>query len=228
MSSVSQPPPTPAGRPLLQRGLYAITPDTRDTALLMERVRAVLAGRPACVQYRNKQASAPLRRAQAEAVLAECRAHGVAMIVNDDVELAVAIAADGVHVGSDDGDIAQIRQRLGAGQLLGVSCYADLERARAACASGADYVAFGAVQPSATKPAAVRAPLTLFAQARGLGVPLVAIGGITLDHAGALIAAGADMLAVISDVFDAPQPGQRAAAYGACFARAGAGPGGLA
>jgi thiamine-phosphate pyrophosphorylase len=201
------------------RGLYAVTPDLESTADLLSRVRAVLAARPALIQYRNKLAPAGLRRVQAEALLAECRACGIPLIVNDDVELALSIAADGVHVGHDDGDVAQVRGLIGPRMLLGVSCYADLGRARAARDAGADYVAFGAVRSSSTKPEAVRAPLELFARARALGLPLVAIGGITLDNAADVIAAGADMLAVISDVFDAVEPQRRAAAYAELFGR---------
>lgn len=199
------------------RGLYAITPDVKNTADLLQRVRAVLSARPALIQYRNKLAPPGLQRVQAEAVLAECRASGVPLIVNDDIELALAIGAEGLHVGGDDGDVAELRSRIGPRRLLGVSCYADLGRAFAARDAGADYVAFGAVRPSTTKPRAVCATLDLFAGARTLELPLVAIGGITLENAGEVIAAGADMLAVISDVFDAPDPARRAHEYQRLF-----------
>lgn len=201
------------------RGLYAITPDVQNSEALLALVWAVLAGQPALLQYRNKLASDELRRAQAAALLAECRAGGIPLIVNDDVDLAVAIGADGVHVGGDDGDVAEVRRRIGGQMLLGVSCYADFERAVAARDAGADYVAFGAVRPSGTKPQAVRAPLALFSRAGALGLPLVAIGGISLDNAAEVVEAGADMLAVISDVFDSPDPAQRAAAYQELFDR---------
>lgn len=201
------------------RGLYAITPDIQDTEALLVLVRAVLAGRPALLQYRNKLASTGLRHAQAVALLVECRARGVPLIINDDVELACEIEADGVHVGGDDGDVVQVRGRIGRRMLLGVSCYADFDRAVAACDAGADYLAFGAVRPSSTKPQAVRAPLALFPRAGALGVPLVAIGGIALDNAAEVVESGADMLAVISDVFDAPDPAQRVAAYNQLFDR---------
>ncbi len=199
------------------RGLYAITPDIEDTEALLARVRAVLTGRPALLQYRNKLASAGLRHAQASALLAECRARGVPLILNDDVELAREIKADGIHVGGDDGDVAEVRRLVGERMLLGVSCYADFDRAVAARDAGADYLAFGAVRQSSTKPQAVPAPLALFARADVLGVPLVAIGGISLDNAAEVVEAGADMLAVISDVFDAPDPARRAAAYQELF-----------
>jgi thiamine-phosphate pyrophosphorylase len=146
-----------------------------------------------------------------------CREFSVPVIVNDDVELALEVEADGVHLGRDDGDLAAARRRLGK-RLLGASCYNDLSLARAAVAAGADYVAFGSVFASTTKPAAVRAPLTLFKEASGLGVPLAAIGGITLENAAALVAAGASLLAVISDLFDAPDIRARARQYGKLFA----------
>ena len=208
----------PRGKTELRlQGLYAITPDEADTELLRRRVRAVLAARPALLQYRNKLASAGLRRLQALALLAECREWQVPLIVNDDVDLALDIGADGVHVGVDDGEVVSIRQRVGPEMLLGVSCYADLDRAIAARDAGANYLAFGAVRPSATKPKAVQAPLVLFSRARALGLPLVAIGGISLTNAAEIIEAGADMLAVISDVFDCIDPVQRAAAYRELF-----------
>jgi thiamine-phosphate pyrophosphorylase len=143
-----------------------------------------------------------------------CRAHGVPLIVNDDLELALAVDAAGVHLGRDDGALALARARL-HGRLLGASCYDRPEVARRAVAAGADYVAFGSVFDSPTKPAAVRAPLALFAL--DLGVPKVAIGGITLDNAPRVLAAGADALAVISDLFDAPDAAARASQYGRLF-----------
>jgi len=190
------------------RGLYAITPEGPG---LLAKVRDALQGGIALLQYRNKRGT--LEEAKAIARLA--REHGVPLIVNDDVELALAIDADGVHLGRDDGDLAVARRRL-KGKILGVSCYDRLELARAAVAAGADYVAFGSVFASPTKPQAVRAPLSLFKN--DLGVPLCAIGGITLANAPQAIAAGADLLAVISDLFDAPDIAARACAYGKLFA----------
>ena len=112
------------------------------------------------------------------------------------------LGAGGAHLGRDDGDLGGARARLGS-RILGASCYNDLALARAAVATGADYVAFGSMFGSPTKPQAVRAPLALLGDAKTLGVPLAAIGGITLENAPQLIAAGADLLAVISDLFDA-------------------------
>jgi len=194
-------------------GLYAITPECLAADELLARVRAVLEGGIGALQYRRK-ALATLEEAKALALL--CRSRGVPFIVNDDVELALAAGADGVHLGKGDGALEAARKRM-KGKVLGVSCYASVDNARDAVAAGADYAAFGSVFSSPTKPGAVRAPLSLFAEARALGLPLVAIGGITLENAPQLLAAGADALAVISDVFDAPDPAARARAYGRLF-----------
>ncbi len=200
-------------------GLYALTPEEPDTGALVAAVRAALGGGAAAVQYRNKGADAALRRTQAAALAALCRAAGAPLIVNDDVELALAVGAAGVHLGRDDGDLAAARARLGPERLLGASCYDRLDGAARAVAAGADYVAFGAVFVSPTKPAAVRAPLALFAAAKRLRVPLVAIGGITLENAHAAIAAGADALAVITGLFEADDVAARARAFTALCAR---------
>jgi thiamine-phosphate pyrophosphorylase len=200
------------------RGLYALTPDAADTPWLVAAVRSAVAGGAAAVQYRNKGADALCARAQADAVAAVCRAAAVPLIVNDDVELALAVDAAGVHLGAADGDLAAARARLGTGRLLGASCYDRLDDAVRAVAAGADYVAFGSVFASRTKPGAVRAPLALFRDARRLGVPLVAIGGITLDNARGVIAAGADALAVISALFDADDVAAQARRFTALFA----------
>jgi len=195
------------------RGLYAITPEHAARERLLEQVALALEGGIALLQYRRKARQDP---AEVRALASLCRARGVPFVVNDDVELALACGADGVHLGRDDGSIAAARSKL-KDKLLGVSCYDSLEAARAAVAARADYVAFGSVFASPTKPCAVRAPHELFAEARGLGVPLVAIGGITLENAPALLKAGADALAVISDLFDAPDVAGRARAYGKLF-----------
>lgn len=201
------------------RGLYALTPDEADSAALVAAVRAVLAGGATAVQYRNKRADATLRRAQAAALVALCRDAGVPLIVNDDVALALEVGAAGVHLGAADGDLAAARARLGPGRLLGASCYDRFDRAARAVAAGADHVAFGSVFDSPTKPAAARAPLALFAAARRLGVPLVAIGGITPGNARAVIDAGADALAVITALFAADDVAARARDFSALFTR---------
>jgi thiamine-phosphate pyrophosphorylase len=202
--------------PLSLRGLYAITPDTPDTAGLLLSLEQALRGGVHLVQYRNKVADAVLKREQATALLALCRRFEVPLIINDDLELALALDADGAHLGREDapGGLLNARSVLGPDKLLGVSCYGEMERAREAAAAGADYVAFGALFPSSTKPAASRAPLELFSQARlELGCALCGIGGITLENAPAAITAGANLLAVITDLFDAPDIISRAQAY---------------
>jgi thiamine-phosphate pyrophosphorylase len=173
-------------------------------------VRLALEGGIALLQYRNKQRD----HAHAKAVVALAKKFGVPVIINDDIELALELDADGAHLGRDDGALGPARRRLN-GRLLGASCYNDARLAKAAVAEGADYVAFGSVFASPTKPGAVRAPLSLFGES--LAVPLCAIGGITLANAPQLIAAGADLVAVISDVFDAPDIRARAADYGKLF-----------
>jgi len=202
------------------RGLYAITPDEADTARLAALVRAALDGGAAAVQYRNKAAPAALRREQAGRLVALCRAHGTPLVVNDDLDLALAVGADGVHLGGEDGDLAAARRRLGRERLLGASCYDRLALAVTAAQQGADYIAFGSVFPSPTKPNAVRAPLALFGAARStIGLPLVAIGGITVENASTVIDAGADAVAVISALFDAPDVAARARAFQRLFKR---------
>jgi thiamine-phosphate pyrophosphorylase len=205
-----------AGR-RIARGLYLLTPDEPDTGRLLARTLPLL---PHCalLQYRNKTAAPALRRAQALALGAPCRAAGVRLVVNDDMRLAAAAGADGVHLGEGDGALADARRMLGPQALIGVSCYDDPERAVRAARQGADYVAFGAFFPSPTKPGARRATPALLHAAAGLGVTRVAIGGITPDNAAQLVAAGADLVAVISGVYDAPDPVAAARAIQALFA----------
>lgn len=190
------------------RGLYAITPEGPG---LVGKVRAALEGGVALLQYRRKSGT----RAEAEEIARLAREYQVPLIINDDVELALAVGADGAHLGRDDGDFSIARKRL-SGKILGASCYDRLDFATAAVEAGADYVAFGSIFLSPTKPKAVRAPLSLFRH--DLGVPKCAIGGITLANAPEVIAAGADLLAVISDLFDAPDIAARARAYAKLFA----------
>jgi len=196
------------------RGLYAITPDIADTAELARRVEQALKAGVALLQYRNKAISKDKRLLQARELAPLARGYGVPFIVNDDVDIALAVGANGAHLGRDDGDLAAARAQL-SGRILGTSCYADLDKAKAAVRAGADYVAFGSVFPSPTKPQAVRAPLSLFGH--DLGVPLCAIGGVTIENAAQLVAAGAHLLAVISDLFEAPDIAARAGQYRRLF-----------
>ncbi len=181
-------------------GLYAITPEGLDDATLLQRSECAVVHGARVLQWRDKSSDAARRLVIARSLARLCRSQGVLFIVNDDLELARAVQADGVHLGADDCDLAAARAAL-PNALIGASCYADLERARAAVAQGADYIAFGSVFASPTKPQAVRAPLDLFAQARAFCVPTVAIGGITRANCAEVRAAGAHACAVISDLF---------------------------
>ena len=187
-------------------GLYAVTPDSHDTADLVARVAAAIAGGAATIQYRHKTADAALRRAQASALRAMPQMRDALFIVNDDVALAAEVGADGVHLGEDDAALDAARAALGERSIIGVSCYEDFARAEAMAAAGADYIAFGSFFSSSVKPAARRADPALLERARALPVPVVAIGGITLDNAPGLIRAGADAVAIITGVFAAADP----------------------
>ena len=199
-------------------GLYAVTPDEPDTPRLLAAVEAALAGGARALQYRNKSADANLRLAQGRALLALCREYRRPLIINDHLDLALALDADGLHLGVEDGALAEAKTRLGGGRILGASCYDRLESALEAQRAGATYVAFGSFFPSSVKPGAVRAPLSLLAAARAeLSVPIVAIGGITLDNAPRLIEAGAHGVAVISALFGAPDVRAAARDFSALF-----------
>ncbi len=188
------------------RGLYLITPDDDDTTRLVRQAEAALAAGARLLQYRNKRAAPALKKAQAGALLACCQAADALLVVNDDWRLALDIGARALHLGRDDGDLAAVRRQVGDDVLIGVSCYADLARARR-LAPQADYLAFGAMFVSATKPQAPPAPLAILAAARELGLPVVAIGGIDLKTLPAVIASGADAGALISAAFGAPDVG---------------------
>lgn len=199
------------------RGIYLITPDEADGERLLARVAPLLGHGPTWLQYRNKRADTAQRLAQATALQALCAQAGVPLIVNDDVALAQAVGAAGVHLGEDDGDLAAARAALGADALIGASCYDDLTLARAAAAAGASYVAFGAFFATRSKLTTRRADPGLLRDAAALGLPRVAIGGGMPDNGHALVSAGADLLAVISGVFDADDSRAALAAYRACF-----------
>jgi thiamine-phosphate pyrophosphorylase len=202
-------------------GLYAVTPDIADTSRLVQLTRAALLGGARFVQYRNKLAEHALRLEQALALKGVCDEHGATLIVNDHVEVALAADAAGLHLGKEDGLAGEARHAIGPARLIGVSCYDSLERARAALREGADYVAFGSFFPSRVKPNAVRAPASLVREAKAaFSVPVVAIGGITLENAPSLIREGVDALAVISAVFDAPDVTRAAREFTALFEQA--------
>ena len=201
------------------RGLYAITPATLDSKRLIEQVSLVIAGGASVVQYRAKQLAKDIAKTQAQALRAVTRATGTTFIINDDSELAMAVGADGVHLGRDDGGVDAIARLRGLCTarlphrpfIIGVSCYNELSRGEAAVAAGADYIAFGSFFASITKPNAVKADIALIRAAKArFTVPIVAIGGITVDNAPPLIAANVDAVAVISSLFDADDIERRA------------------
>ena len=185
-------------------GLYAVTPDIADTALLLKKVEAALQGGINLLQYRNKAANHKLQTQQARAILPLCRQYNVPLIINDSVKLCLTLDADGVHLGADDGNLAEVRARIGKDKILGASCYNRFDLALSAQQAGASYVAFGACFASSTKPNAPVAGLDLFTRAKTeLTIPTVAIGGITLTNAPQVIAAGASAIAVINAIFNA-------------------------
>jgi thiamine-phosphate pyrophosphorylase len=202
----------------LPGGLYAITdshliPATR----LAMQVTAAIRGGAAVIQYRDKTSHHGQRRQQADILASLCRAHGVPLIINDDVELAAAVGA-GVHLGKSDSSIRTARKVLGANALIGVSCYNEFARAVEAVGEGADYVAFGRFFPSQSKPHAVTADPALLTQARqSLQVPVVAIGGITPENGLHLVAAGAHLLAAIHGVFGQSDVQRAARRYAELF-----------
>ena len=199
-------------------GLYAIT----DSSLshnnkLIPAVSDAIAGGARIIQYRDKSDDQTRRLDEAKQLLQLCRQHHTILIINDDVALAAEIGADGVHLGRDDGNIEFARQQLPKG-IIGVSCYNDWQRAQAATQAGADYIAFGAFFPSTTKPDAPQAEPGLLKRVKQeLNIAVVAIGGITAENGAPLIAAGADMLAVVQGVFGQPDIRQAAKQYAQLF-----------
>ncbi len=199
-------------------GLYAITPEW-PTAELLAAVAAAVEGGASLVQYRNKRGTPDERRHQAQALAVLCRRLRIPLIVNDDPRLAAELEADGVHLGQDDPDVTYARRLLGQRAMIGVSCYDDLARARAAQELGADYVAFGSFFPSTSKPHARRAAPELLQQARNaLKIPVVAIGGLTPDRGRILVEHGAQALAVIQALFEADDIAAAARRFAALFA----------
>lgn len=183
-------------------GLYAITNGPRDH--LFSAARAALDGGASMLQYRDKTRDHARRLREAHALIALCNEFDVPLIINDDVALAKSSGAQGVHLGEDDAGIDAARLALGPTAIIGVSCYDSLQRAADAAGAGANYLAFGAFFPTTTKTVTRRATTGLLREAKAFGLPLVAIGGITPDNGGSLIAAGADFLAVVAGVFGAP------------------------
>ncbi|MGB7194276.1 MAG: thiamine phosphate synthase [Collimonas pratensis] len=200
------------------KGLYIVTPDWDDTARLLEVSEQALQGGAALLQYRHKTADAALRQEQAEALLALCRGYQRPFIINDYVELCLALDADGIHVGGTDASVAEVRAQVGPDKIVGASCYGDLALAHAAQRAGASYVAFGGFYPSRVKKYPATTPVDIITRSNAeISLPNVVIGGMTQDNAVPLIAAGADMVAAISSVYLAPDPVAAARSFAALF-----------
>ncbi len=203
----------------LLHGLYAITDSTLITPeAMISAVGMAIQGGARAIQYRDKSSDQARRQWEANDLINVCRSLHVPLIINDDVELAASIGADGIHLGQDDADLQAARTQMGEHAIIGISCYNSLERAIEAETVGADYVAFGRFFPSATKPDAIQASPELLTQAKArLQIPVVAIGGITPDNGGSLVTAGADALAVIHGVFGQQDITAAAARYADLF-----------
>lgn len=202
------------------RGLYLVTPNWDDTARMLDCTRAALDAGAAIVQYRNKDAGPAQRGEQGAALLVLCRRFGRPLIINDHVELCIALGADGVHVGGTDVSVASARALLGPDKIVGASCYGDLALARAAARDGASYAAFGGFYPSPVKKYSFTTEPAIIDQAREeLALPLVVIGGMTVANAAPLVARGAHMVAAITGVYGADDPGAAARAFGQLFDR---------
>ncbi len=200
-------------------GLYAIA----DTSLipkdrLFHKVLQAIHGGARLIQLRDKSNKSAGRTKAALALRELCRDLNVLFIINDDVELACIVDADGVHLGCKDATLEDARSALGKRPMIGISCYNQWSRAIAAADGGADYVAFGRFFASRTKPEAALADLQLLRDARArLTVPVVAIGGITPDNGSALVEAGAHMLAAIHGIFGRIDTQTAASSYAKLF-----------
>lgn len=195
-------------KPSLERGLYVITDCRRlEFNEVLARTQVMLETGVAAVQYRDKNAATKTRITRAAQLHDLCNRYHTPLIINDDIETCLATGAEGLHIGSDDGDCDQVRQRLPADTILGLSCYNSLDKARAARSHGADYVAFGAFFPTDSKEQTVPASTALLKSAKqGLDIPVAAIGGITPENCRPLLEAGTDLVAVISAVYQAEDP----------------------
>jgi thiamine-phosphate pyrophosphorylase len=186
------------------KGLYAITPDMADLNTLIHKTQLVIESGAFMVQYRSKIHDRDVKMQQCAAILRLCREYGVPCIINDDVEMCRILEADGVHLGVNDDNIAEVRHILGEDAIIGSSCYEQLSRAKQAQKEGASYVAFGAMFPTPTKPRAPRATLALLKEAKSeIHIPIVAIGGITVNNAHDVIETGIDAIAVITSLYEA-------------------------
>ncbi|MFK8031653.1 MAG: thiamine phosphate synthase [Gammaproteobacteria bacterium] len=200
-------------------GLYAVTTAFyQDTPDLVERTADIVEGGACAVLYRDKNSPAETRLEQANALRDVCQQHKVPLLINDDIDLAHRVGASGVHVGKNDSSLAEARAVLGSKAIIGVSCYASMRRAVQAQQHGANYVSFGSLYKSTTKPLAEIAPVNLISSARELlDVNVIAIGGITLDNAPSVIDAGAHAVAATTALYGAENSKQTAQAFAAFF-----------
>lgn len=186
------------------KGLYLVTPDWDDTDALIKATETALSVGVGLLQYRHKTANGELRLEQASALLKLCRQHNVPFIVNDHIDLCIALDADGIHVGGTDASVAVVRTLIGKDKILGASCYGDFALAEQAQIAGASYVAFGGFYPSRVKKYEVSTPASIVSKAKSqLTLPVCVIGGMTPDNAKPLVKEGADMVAAISSVYSA-------------------------
>lgn len=200
------------------RGLYAVTPNWDDTDLLIQATADIIAGGATLVQYRHKTANAAQRLEQASALLSLCRSKKVPFVINDFIELVEQLDADGVHVGGTDEAVIAVRARLGADKIIGASCYGSLELAHQSATDGASYVAFGGFYPSLVKKYEVSTPSTIVAQAKlEIAVPIVVIGGMTVENSRVLVKNGADMVAAITSIYAQPDAKQAARNFSDLF-----------
>jgi thiamine-phosphate pyrophosphorylase len=184
------------------KGLYLVTPDWDDTDALIKATETALSVGVGLLQYRHKTANGELRLEQASALLKLCRQHNVPFIVNDHIDLCIALDADGIHVGGTDASVAVVRTLIGKDKILGASCYGDFALAEQAQIAGASYVAFGGFYPSRVKKYEVSTSPSIVSKAKSqLTLPVCVIGGMTPDNAKPLVKEGADMVAAISSVY---------------------------
>ena len=200
------------------KGLYAITPDSADLNTLIQKTQWAIEGGAFMVQYRSKIQDRDVKMQQCAAILRLCREYEIPCIVNDDVDMCRILEADGVHLGEKDDNIAEVRHILGEDAIIGSSCYDQLDRAKSAQKEGASYVAFGAMFPTSTKPNAPRAALALLKEAkREIQIPIVAIGGITMNNAHNVIKTGIDAIAVITSLYEAKSIKETAETFAKMF-----------
>jgi len=200
------------------KGLYAITPDLADLNTLIQKTKLAIEGGAFMVQYRSKIHDRDVKMQQCAAILRICREYDIPCIVNDDVEICRVLKADGVHLGENDDNIAEVRAILGEDSIIGSSCYDQLNRAKQAQKEGASYVAFGAVFPTPTKPNAPRATLELLREAKSeIQIPIVAIGGITMNNAHDVIETGVDAIAVITSLYESNSIKETAETFNTMF-----------